>query len=249
MTLAKPPQSATVKLTSFCLYRVNGKPGAPNVEANIEVIAGASSARYGDNGKIQLLATSVPFHSESFNSRAPKRGDGILALYGHRDALEELHYWRERARSLKAEFAYVDFEVWVSEISPQLVTRSLLKESGELYRFLNIRRTQAGLQSEILENFQNYIQDEGGRPSSDMARVSQIALRPDLFGRLLSEDDEMKHVTVFVTPIADDDTANGKMRQVAYVRPNVTILNAVQGADNYEILMPSWMNVRTTVAA
>jgi len=245
MTLAKPPRSATVKLTSFCLYRLHGKIGSS--ASKVEVVAGAADARISDDGKVQLLLASSPFHSESFSARTPQNGDGLLALYGHRDALEELQYWREQARILKAEFAYMDYEVWVSEISAQLVSRETLKATGDLYRFLNLRRMQSDFQKEVLAKFQGYVKKEGGDVEKEMGRVSQIALRPDLFGKLLSDDEDFQHIRVMVAPIADDPDIPGRMRQVAYVRPEVAILNTVQGGSSYEIVFPSWMNVRNTV--
>ncbi|MFK4705878.1 hypothetical protein ABIC83_002717 [Roseateles asaccharophilus] len=245
MTLAKPPRSATVKLTSFCLYRVHGKPGS---EQTIEVVAGAADARFGSDGKIQLLLASSPFHSPAFDGRAPKDGTGLLALYGHRDALEELQYWRERARAEKAEFAYVDYEVWVSEISPQLVSRNLLQEpDGDKYGFLNIKRMQSGLQQEILNKFRIYVEKEGGSVDEDMSRVVQMAMRPDLFSRWLDEDKDVKDVQVMVIPVADDPEVPGKIRQVALVRPGIAILSQEQGDGRYEIVFPSWMNVHKTV--
>ncbi|MEJ6002603.1 hypothetical protein [Paucibacter soli] len=241
MTLAKPPNSASVKLTSFCLYRVHGTPGTP--DAQIEVVAGAEAGRFTEDGKIQLLLKSAPFHSDAFGERAPKDGEGVLALYGHRDALQELQFWRERARHLHAQFAYIDYEVKVGEISQQLVNRAMLKDTGDAYGFLNIRRMQADFQKEVLHRFQVFIKKEGGDFSKEMDRVSQIALRPDLFAKWLAADADVRHVKVMVLPVADDIDAPGRIRQVALIRPDVCIFNTTQGDERCEILFPSWMKV------
>ena len=236
------PESASVKLMSFCLYRLHGSPGS--ARARLEVVAGASDARFGPDGKIQLLASSVPFRSKQFKKYAPKPGAGILALYGHRDALDELQYWRGQARLLKADFAWAEFEVLVKEISTQLVDREMLKTNRTI-GFLNLRRCQAKLQTEIQEKFAEYVLSDGGKPDREMARVAQIATRPDLFTRLLQDDPDLRNVSVVVTPVADDPEVPGRTRQLAFVRAGSTVTKLVQGGDQYEILLPQWLTDKT----
>ena len=231
---AKPP--AKVALTSFVVYRVNGRAGDP--EATVDVLAGGEAARFTPEGKLQLLAASAPFHSDAFKARTPKPGCGLLALYGNRDALEELQYWRARARELKAEFAYCNYDVQVDRISELLVDRKRMRE-GHDSKFLNLRRTMASLQTEIFERFAGYVAAEG--TNTTMTAVSHIATRPDLFDRLFDEDKDFKHLSVFVIPVADDDETPGKMRQMAYLRPGSKVLNLVQGSDQVDVLLPAWL--------
>lgn len=232
---AKPP--AKVALTSFVVYRVHGRAGDP--EATVEVLAGGEAARFTPEGKLQLLAASAPFHSDAFKARAPKPGHGLLALYGHRDALDELQYWRARAREMKAEFAYCNFDVQVDRISDALLDRKRLRESHDS-KFLNLRRTMTGLQTEIFERFAGYVAAEGGT-NTTMTAVSHIATRPDLFDRLFDDDKDFKHLSVFVIPVADDLEVPGKMRQMAYLRPGSKVLNVVQGNDQVDVLLPAWL--------
>lgn len=233
---AKPPSK--VALTSFVVYKVHGKAGDPS--AKVEVLAGGSGdARFLEDGKLQLLAGSAPFHSRKLAARIPKPGHGLLALYGHRDALEEVQFWRNQARELKAEFAYVNYDVQVDRIHDGLVDRTRLLE-GRDARFLNMRRTMNGLQTDILERFQGYVAEERG-PKNSMTAVSHIALRPDLFDRLFEDDKDFQHLSVFVIPVADDPETPGRMRQLAYVRPGATVLNEVQGASHVDVLLPRWV--------
>tara|TARA_B100001105_G_scaffold64845_1_gene50752 strand:+ start:1096 stop:1905 length:810 start_codon:yes stop_codon:yes gene_type:complete len=232
---AKAP--AKVALTSFVVYRVNGRAGDP--AATVDVLAGGEAARFTPEGKLQLLASSAPFHSDAFKGRAPKPGHGLLALYGHRDALEELQYWRARAREMKAEFAYCNFDVQVDRIIEVLVDRKRLRDNHEA-KFLNLRRTMSGLQSEIFERFAGYVASEGGTNTA-MTAVSHIATRPDLFDRFFEDDKDFKHLSVFVIPVADDSDVPGKMRQMAYVRPGAKVLNIVQGSDQVDVLLPAWV--------
>lgn len=228
---------AVVRLTSFCIYRVHGKFGEP--KASIEVIAGGADARFTPEGKVQILASSAPFHTKSFAKRAPKVGHGFLALYGRRDALEELQFWRGQARKENAEFAYVDFEVQVGRIADTIVDRDDYLADPEL-GFMNISRLKSGAQDEIRATFASYIDRAGGRSGVSMSQVSQIATRPDLFDTLFEEDEAFKNVRLLVTRIADDEQP-GKMRQIAYVRPGATIQLMQQGSDHVDVLLPSWV--------
>lgn len=232
---AKP--LAKVALTTFVVYRVHGRAGDPG--ATVEVLAGGEAARFTPEGKLQLLAASAPFHEGALAHRTPKPGHGLLALYGHRDALEELQYWRARAREMKAEFAYANFDVEVDRITETLVDRARLRDARDA-RFLNMRRTMADLQTEILERFAGYVSEEPGR-SAEMTKVVHIATRPDLFDRMFMDDKDFAHLSVFVIPVADDNEAPGKMRQVAYVRPGAKVLNIVQGSDQVDVLLPAWV--------
>jgi hypothetical protein len=234
---AKAKKIAEVTLTSFVVYRQHGRAGEPG--SSIEVLAGASDARFDDKGRIQLLASSVPFRSEAFASRMPHVGAGLLALYGHRDALEELQFWRNFARSQKAEFAYVNYNVVVDNILPMLVDRDRLRASTDV-RFLNVRRMMTSLQDSIFKRFQGYVASEGGAKAT-MTVVAEMANRPDLWDRLFDDDKDFKHLQVLVIPVADDPEVVGKMRQVAYVRPGATVTSVVQGNEQVDVLLPAWL--------
>lgn len=232
-------EKGLIQLTSFCLYRVKGK--------EIDVVAGAEAARFSDDGKVQLLASHVPFHSDLFAKRTPAPFTGLLALYGHRDALDEERYWRERARAVKAEFAYVTYDVNVGEISTQLLDRATLKANKSI-GFMNLRRTQSSLQQEFLAQIRDYVTQEGGDPDKSMERVAQIATRPDLFVRLLEDDPDMANIDVLVTLIADSPDSPSPMRQVGFIRAGAEIRNLVQGSDHYEMVLPSWMTDKSELA-
>lgn len=232
----KTKAPAKVSVTSFVLYRVTGPSTDP--EPAVTVLHGGVAARYTPEGKLQLLAGSVPFHSEAFNRFAPKPGHAMLALYGHRDGLEELQFWRAKARQLGCDFAYVNYDVEVGKILSGLVDRAMMRENQDV-RFLNLRRAKSTLQQQILERFAAYVSEEG--PNTTMTSVSHIASRPDLYDRLFQDDKDFRHLSVFVTPVADDLDAPGKMRQVAYIRSNATVLNMDQGDDQIDVLLPSWL--------
>jgi len=236
---SKETTESTVKLTTFSIYKALKKPNEAG--ETVKVLFGASASRVNDSGNIELLADSVPFHTEAFKTKAPKPGFGLLMLYGIRDSLEELYYWRSQARAMGAEFTYAEFELAIGYLEPGLTDRKILQDTKGKSRFLNLRRMRASLQSQILQRFSEYVSSEGADINEEMSRVSQIATRPDLFDRLLVEDKDLAKLDVLVIPVNDDVEGTGKMRQVAYVKPGIQVVSVVQGSDTATIVLPSWM--------
>jgi hypothetical protein len=238
VNLTSKPES-TVKLTAFALFkreRVAGQPGF-----TVERICGASAARVCDDGSIELLADSVPFHAPSFQSKSPRPGNGLLMLYGIRDALDEMQYWRTRARDLGAEFAHAEFEFAVGTIEVGLTDRPLLKAAAGRNRFLNVRRMSAALQSDVLLHFSEYSDSEGTPLDERLPRLAQIASRPDLYDKAFIDDADLGRLDILVIPVADDPSSPKAVRQVAYVRPNARCVSVNQGNSGVCILLPSWM--------
>ena len=233
---------STVKLTTFSIYKVNTGPAG----ASIQTLAGSVAVRFGASGQVELLADSVPFHADSFRDRAPKPGFGLLMLYGIRDTLEEMHFWRTKAREMGAEFTSAEIEFAVGDIEVGLTDRAKLKAAAGKGTFLNLRRMTSSLQSQVLHQFSEYAASEGANINEEMSRVSQIATRPDLFDKLLVDDSDLSKLDILVVPVADDPAAPGRMRQVAYVKPGAKVLSVVQGTDQATVLLPLWM---TDVAA
>lgn len=234
---------SSVRGTVFSIFRTRKTPDASGCP--VDVLYGASSGRLGDDGKLELLADSVPFHAESFKNKAPKPGFGLLMLYGIRDSLEEMQYWRIKAREMGAEFVSAEFEFEVGTIEPKLTDRQLLKATAGKNRFLNMRRMKSDLQTQIFETFSAYANSDGEKSDENLSRVSQIANRPDLFDRLLVDDRDFAALDILVIPVADDDAFPGKMRQLAYVKPGARVLTVLQGSSDVRILLPAWMTDKT----
>ena len=234
---------STVKLTAFSVYRVLGEPGSPTAE--IETLFGATAARF-DGKHVQILADSVPFNSIKFADRYPKPGYGILMLYGLQDQREALHLYRTKARELKAEFASAEFEIDVGSIEVGLTGRDLLKKVNGANRFLNVRRMKKDLQTDIVNAFQGYMNDDHSEePLEDHRRLPQIATRPDLFDRLLYEDEQLSQLDVVVIPVADDPAFSAKIRQLAYVKAGAKVVSTMQISTEASILLPLWMTDTT----
>ncbi|HEX3141566.1 MAG TPA: hypothetical protein VHQ87_16035 [Rhizobacter sp.] len=235
----KETTPSKVKLTLFGLYRARVAEGQLRA---VQRMVGAYDVRLGDDGRAEVLTGSVPFNDRRFDPMAPKAGFGILALFGIRDTIEELQRWRAIGRNSNAEFAYAELWVDVAEIEVKLANRESLKAPGRRSRFLNLRRTTVDFQKDVLATFQRYVREEGGDPDATMARVQDIASRPDLFDRLLYEDADLRDIDVFVLPLADMPDSPGRMRQVAYLRPGAKIVEFAQGSDQVSMFLPTWMS-------
>lgn len=234
--------TSTIRFTTFALYRNVGKRGQTN--SFVEVLHGASAGRFGDDGRVELLAGSAPFNTLAYEKLAPKDGEGLLMLYGHRDALDELQAWRRKARDLDAEMAWATVEVAVGHMETNLIDRASMKAAAGTLRFANVRRMKASLQIDILERFAGYVSAEGGNADSKMSRPVQMATRPDLFVRALEDDADLRALDALVIPVADDPEVPGRIRQVALVRPSAQVVEVRQGSSEASILLPQWMTGR-----
>lgn len=248
---------STVRLSSFAIYKSEKRPEKPS---DIEIIAGASEARFNTEGKLELVMASVPPRSAAMAKYMPT--GGLLMLYGLRDSAQELQRVIAETRQLGAHFAFANIEVDIRHLENGLVDREFLHDAvrgiepevcqdrddkhrgidiANPIRFLNVRRMKSTLQLEILEKFSEY-SDGPNSNQTTVKQVSQIATRPDLWDRLLSEDEDLKYLDVLVIPVADDPAVPGNMRQVAYVRPGIRIKSIVQGSEDVTLVLPDWMS-------
>jgi hypothetical protein len=230
-----------IELVTFAIFKVHGR-GTAN--QRIELLYGAADSRFGQDGRVQLLANNVPYRKEIGE---PQPGHGLLTLYGVNDQIEELQYWRAVARQEGAEFAYAKITVDVGYIEVGLTNREMLKEFGtvtparpENSRFLNIRRMAAPLQKEMLAHFQSIAKRD--QVPTAMESVVQMATRPAYWDHVFAMDPDMRdNLDVLVIPIADDEEEPHKVRYVAYLRPGANIVSISQGYELAEIMVPRWL--------
>lgn len=230
MPTAKPSDEKTsvIKLTLFSILKF---PQTRKTDALPRILAGASNVER-INGKLSVQLASVPLMD---SQTPPDESKGILALYGFKDQLEEVAARRQEARNAGAEFKFLEIECEVGRIEEGLIDREKLRK----LRFANVKRMTAELQTEILERFAEYVGDEGGDAPASMSRVQQIAMRPDLFGQLMSDDKDFKNIEVLVIPVLGSKTHHAKVRQVAIVRPKAKIVRASgNGDDDLNLVLP-----------
>lgn len=235
--------ASKVQLTLFSLLRAHGA----GADRHWSPLVGADQVR-AEQGQLTVTAASVPFHLRSMDPRAPRAGQGLLALFGIRDALDELQHWRAVARNTEARFAYVQLQVEAGAVDPSVLTRAVLRAKGASLKFLNVRRCAAEMQKEWLQRFAGWVAAEGGEVGRDMSHVRQMALRPDLFERLLFSDPDLQAIDVMVLPLADRADPS-RIRQVAYLRAGTPVKVLVQGGDQIHIVLPEWMGQRQSALA
>lgn len=229
-TTAPADKPSVIKLTSFSIVQRSTMEKGKDVPPHI--LCGATKPTKAKNA-YELEIASVPL---MYEQEAPPTSVGILALYGFKDAIEEIQKRRQEAREANAEFKFAEIECEVGEIELGLVDRAKLRG----LRFANVKRMNAQLQSEILDKFAEYVEDEGGDVPGYMSRVQQIAMRPDLFGRLLEEDKDFKRIEVLVIPVYGSKTYPTKVRQLAIIRPKAKIVGFSQNStkDEDHLVLP-----------
>lgn len=224
-----------VQLTLFGIFRMHPRADGPQLSP----VVGVKDIQW-TGERAQLTLSSIPFHDRRMDRLAPAQGQGLLTLFGIRDALQELQHWRGVARNSQAQFAYIHVHVDIGVASSGVITRQHLREQGAQMRFLNVKRCAAEMQKEWLQCFAEWVQQEGGNAARDMQHVRQMALRPDLFERLLHTDPDLRHIDVLVLPLADrNDVA--RVRQVAYLRAGTPFSSDDQSQDELDVRLPLWM--------
>lgn len=227
---------STVRLITYALYK--SASSHPTSADEVKILVGASKAKINNDGKLELEMASGAMQSPDLAGHMP--ADGLLMLYGLRDAAMELQRMRTEARRVGAELAYADVEIEVGEIEVGLVDRELLHGAKDM-RFLNVSRMKSSLQTEILNEFSECTKKDGTDIDEKLSRVLQIATRPDLWDKVFKKDPDLKRLSVLVIPLADDPAAPRAMRNVAYVRPGANINSIVQGSDHVSLVLPGWM--------
>lgn len=242
-TIAANGNTSKVQLTLLGLYRAYGAVSAPQLSPLVGI-----EALSVEGAQTCVTLSSVPFHDRAMDALAPRKGWGMLCLFGIRDALDELQHWRAVARNSNTEFAYLQLTAEVGFTHSGVLTRAQLQEQGRNLRFLNVKRCAAEMQKQWLQQFAQWVQQEGGSAACPMSHTRHMAARPDLFERLLYEDADLQHIDVMVFPLADRNDIQ-RVRQVAYLRAGTPLLSVAQGSDQMHAQLPAWMAQRLHPAA
>lgn len=207
---------SVITLTTYVIY---------DKRPNAVVMAHGLPAQK-NNGRWESVVTNISLPV----GMAPP-ANGITMLYGLRDTGEECHRRFLEASNNGRVMHHADFMVEVGDIPRVLVDNEVLKTT----EFVSVKRMRVDLQGEILAHFQRFIEEEGGMPAIQMSKISDIATRPDLFGRLVDTVDEWRHIKVFAYPVSDGK----KMRQVATVFPGAKLVEVVQNTGEDVFVTPA----------
>lgn len=216
---------STIKLTAIASYSFD-KEGN-----KVEVDYGATNAKVVD-GRVVFELSNSPLDNGLIHPAG-----GILLLYGLRDCSEEMQKRRIDARAKKRQFHYAEIEVDIGELPTQIIKPSDIKD----YRFLNVRRLNAELQNQILNQFGAYMNSDGVAESEvveQMSRMSQIAMRPDYFGRLAQRCQPFTHADVIVIPVSDKPGHPNAIRQMGFLRDKAKIVGINQSTELAEFVLP-----------
>lgn len=217
---------SVVKLTALSIFDVDEKTMLPSIKS------GASLVTLREDGRRLITMGNVPL-----DWRMDPPGGGLLLLYGFRDTLDELKKRRAEARQAGSDFHIAELSVEVGDIAAPLVNERTIKD----LKFVNVKRMTAGLQSIILSEFSKYASQCG--ETEDLAKIQQIARRPNLFEPLLDESPLFKHLDLIIIPVADDPRRPSFIRQVGYIRNSAKITHIEQNTERNEFVLPEGMTL------
>ena len=230
-----------ISLKAFAMYRP-----APRTE-EIEILCGAEWARKSPGAlSTEFCLGSVPLPGIPH----PRLPNGVVALvFGTADIREEMARRWEEAVSRKATMLTADVLVEVEKPKMGLVHAADLPSQ----QFVNIRRTGAELQTQLLERIAKLAEQGGdGQLAAKVAAADEkeikgsdgkirvaagsaqerhrlIGSRLDLLARVFTEDSEYRHIKVMVASVLDPDLQ--RLRQVGLVRRDTDGLTFEQTSD------------------
>lgn len=215
-----------VKLTALSIFSVDDKTMLPSIRS------GASLISVREDGRRLITMGNIPM-----DWRMDPPGGGLLLLYGFRDTLDELKKRRMEARQAGCDFHIAELSVEVGDIAAPLVSERTIQD----LKFVNVKRMTASLQSIILSEFSKYAEQRG--EEEKLAKIQQIARRPDLFEPLLDESPLFKHLDLIIIPVADDPMKPNFIRQVGYLRNGARITEIEQNTERNEFVLPDGMTL------
>jgi hypothetical protein len=132
---------------------------------------------------------------------------GLTALYGFRDALEELSRLRQRWENEKIGFSTVTLSVEIGTMPYGRVSPEKLSQ----FRFLYLDRINRSLEEMCRGYFETYAAEAGVSLENPFRHAGFVCQHPDFIGRLHQEA-EFNHLDVIVYRIQDQQHG---ARQVA----------------------------------
>lgn len=165
-----------------------------------------SIVRYkGDTPPKTVRLSNIPFPK----GKTPPAG-GYAALYGFRDALDEISKQRRQADTTGESILSIEISVDVGEI----IVGVMHPEQLPTTKFLNMRRMSKELSNTVIRYWEEYLREEGvseeALANKSFWQLEHVAERPDLIERLWHEK-EFNHLAVIAYPVND----GGEARQVA----------------------------------
>lgn len=225
---------STIKLTAIASYSID------EASNKVEVDYGATNAKLVD-GRVVFEVSNAPLEGGLIHPAG-----GILLLYGLRDSIEEVQKRRIDSRAKNRKFHFAEIEVDVGELPTQIIKPSDVRD----YKFLNVRRLNAELQNQILNQFGAYMTSDGLAESEvieRMSRMSQIAMRPDYFGRLVQRTQTFMHADVIVIPVSDRPGSPNSIRQMGFLKDTAKVVGINQSTEFSEFVLPKKLAARSSL--
>ncbi|HCI47797.1 MAG TPA: hypothetical protein DFI00_10920 [Rhodospirillaceae bacterium] len=182
------------------------------------------------------MPESVTLADVPLPPRALPPAGAMTALYGFRDALEELSRLRKRWESDTVGFATVTLQAEIGKMPYGRVSPEKLSS----YRFLYLDRITRPLEDICRQKFDGYAAEMGLEPMDPFRHAGFVCERPDFIGKLHQEP-EFNHLDVIVYRI--DDPLTGP-RQIASLFNKDAIVSIEARGVQTRILLPQAVPAR-----
>ncbi len=195
-------EGAHLTLETFVLYKPNTD------ERSYDFFPAPAAIRHAD-GRMVITLGNIPFPVG-----VPHPAKAITALYGFRDALEEIQRQLRFAREENMRNIKVTFKVQVREIV--MGTTDLEKLGGT--DFLNLRRLQSDLANIIVDGVNERLAQEApkGVKVETYNRITDACQRPDLLCDVIRSEKIFSHIKAVAYMIPDAEGSK-RGRQVCTV--------------------------------
>lgn len=182
------------------------------------------------------MPESVTLADVPLPPRALPPTGALTALYGFRDALEELSRLRKRWESDTVGFATVTLQAEIGKMPYGRVSPDKLSQ----YKFLYLDRITRPLEDICRDKFDSYAAEMGLERQDPFRHAGFVCERPDFIGRLHQEP-EFNHLDVIVYRI--DDPLTGP-RQIASLFNKDAIVSIEARGVQTRILLPQAVPAR-----
>jgi hypothetical protein len=184
------------------------------------------------------MPESVTLADVPLPPRSLPPGGSLTALYGFRDALEELSRLRKRWESETVGFATVTLQVEIGKMPYGRVSPEKLGD----FKFLYLDRITRPLEDVCRQKFDAYAGEMGIELADPFRHAGFVCERPDFIGRLHQEP-EFNHLDVIVYRI--DDPVTGPRQIASLFNQDAVVSIEARGVDT-RILLPQSVPARGT---
>lgn len=172
----------------------------------------------------------------------PIPGEGLVTLYGFKDATDEIALWRREANRMGLKFCGVGIDVDVGGVDngkgQMIIPAQITPEMLDQVRVLNTKRMSKALDLKVRNYWEGYMKDAGFTDEqfekTDWRKGAYVGEHPEFLTRLHKEK-EFKNIDIFVFDTPDNE---GVLRQKAVLLNDAHVLEIRTDVPGINVQLP-----------